>query len=403
MKRIVITVFLIWTSVIHADNWPQWRGPGNHGISEEKNLPLSWSATKNVRWKVALKGAGVSQPIVWKDRIFLTASDGRLNDRLHVYCYARADGKLLWHSKLFGSAPTDLYPLGGMAVPTPATDGKLVYVLFGTGDLAALDFDGKPAWIRSLAEEYGPFRNRWGMGASPVLIGETLLVQVDHWSQSYLLAVDAKSGENRWKTDRPGSVNWTSPLAVKVKDKLEIITFGTNFVRSYDADKGNELWRVEGMHFQCIPSPIVMGDIVFACSGENTMAIKMDGSRGDLTKSHVLWKNKKANAFLPSPLLYQDFLYLPGDRNFVTCYDGGTGTQVWKERLGNEFHASPVGGAGRVYIATKEGSVKVVRAGPSFDLLADNPMGETIVASPAISNGQIFVRGEKHLFCIGEK
>lgn len=402
MKRIA-AIFVVISSAIsaHADNWAQWRGPGNQGVSAEKNLPLSWSSTKNVRWKVALDGAGVSQPIVWDDRVFLTASDGRQNDRLHVYCYARADGKLLWHTRLFGSAPTDLYPAGGMAVSTPATDGKNVYVLFGTGDLAALDLDGKPVWIRSLADEYGAFRNRWGMGTSPILVGETLYVQVDHWSQSYLLAVDVKTGANRWKADRPTSVNWTSPLAVKVKGGLEIVTFGTNFVRSYDAAKGNELWRVDGMHFQCIPSPVVMGDVVFASSGENTMAIKMDGSRGDLTKSNVLWKNKKAAAFLPSPLVYQGHLYLPGDRNFVTCYDATTGMQVWKERLGNEFHASPVGAADRVYIATKEGSVKVVRAGSEFELLADNPMGETIIASPALSGGQIFLRGDKHLFCIG--
>jgi outer membrane protein assembly factor BamB len=275
-----------------------------------------------------------------------------------------------------------------MAVPTPATDGKLVYVLFGTGELAALDFDGKPVWIRSLADEYGPFRNRWGMGTSPILAEDTLYVQVDHWSQSYLLAVEAKTGANRWKTDRPTSVNWSSPLAVRNKDRLEIVTFGTNF--------------------QCIPSPVVMGNLVFACSGENTMAVKMDGSRGDLTKSHVLWKNKKANAFLPSPLLYQGHLYLPSDRTFVTCYDAKNGTQVWKERLGEfdsgavEFHASPVAGAGRVYITTKNGSVKVLRAGATFELLADNPMGETIIASPAISNGQIFLRGQTHLFCIEE-
>jgi outer membrane protein assembly factor BamB len=393
-------VWLVVPLVACADNWPQWRGPNNRGISAETNVPLEWSATKNVRWKVKLEGVGVSQPIVWDDRIFLTASDGRLNDRLHVHCYARKDGKQLWHAKLFGSAPTDLYPLGGMAVPTPATDGKLVYVLFGTGELAALDFDGKPAWIRSLADEYGPFRNRWGLGTSPILVDDTLYVQIDHWSQSYLLAVEARTGKNRWKADRPTSVNWSSPLAVKVKGRTEIVTFGTNFVRSYDAEKGNELWRVDGMHFQCIPSPVVTDDLVFACSGENTMAIKLDGSRGDLTKTNVLWKNRKANAFLPSPLLYKGHLYLPADRSFVTCFDAKSGSTVWKERLGNEFHASPVGAADRVYIATKEGAVKVLRAGSDFELLADNKMGETIVASPAISAGQIFLRGEKHLFCI---
>ena len=399
-RATALLMLLILQSRASADNWPGWRGPGNRGVSTESKVPLEWSKTKNVRWKVEVPGAGVSSPVIWDERIFLTASDGRLNDRLHVYCYHRDDGKLLWHTRLFGSAPTDLYPPGGMAVPTPATDGKLVYVLFGTGELAALDFAGKPVWMRSLAEEYGPFRNRWGMGTSPILVGDTLFVQVDHWSQSYLLAVDAKTGANRWKADRPGSVNWTSPLAVSVKGKLEIVAFGTNFARGYDADKGTELWRVDGMHFQCIPSPVVMGDMVIACSGENTMAIKLDGSRGDLTKSHVLWKNKKATAFLPSPLLYGEQLYLPGDRNFVSCYDAKSGTLLWKERLGEQFHASPVAAAGRIYIPTKEGNVKVVAAGSEFKLLADNPMGETIIASPAISNGRIYLRGEKHLFCI---
>jgi outer membrane protein assembly factor BamB len=389
--------------LVRADNWPGWRGHTNQGISTEKNLPLEWSKDKNVRWKVPVPGAGVSAPVIWDDRVFLTSSDGRLNDRLHVYCWHRAGGKLLWHTKLFGSAPTDLFAPGGMAVPTPATDGKRLYVLFGTGELAALDFDGKPVWIRSLAEEYGPFRNRWGMGASPVLVGDMLLVQVDHWSQSYLLAVDPKTGGNRWKTKRPTSVNWSSPLAVKVNGEVQIVTVGTNHVRGYDAVSGHELWTVEGTHFQCIPSPVAAGDLVVACSGENTMAIKLDGATGDLTKDHVAWKNTRARAFLPSPLVYEGLIYLPLDKEFVVCLDAKTGKQHWKERLGDQFYASPIAGAGRVYIPAHGGVVRVVKAGPAFELLTENDIGEKIVASPAASNGLIFIRGEKHLFCIGER
>lgn len=386
-----------------ADNWPAWRGPGNQGISSEKSLPVRWDKTTNVRWKVPVPGNGVSQPVVWEDKVFLTGSDGRLNDRLHVYCYHRDDGKLLWHTRLFGSAPTDLFAPGGMAVSTPAVDGQHLYVLFGTGDLACLDLAGKPVWIRSLAEEYGPFRNRWGMGTSPILLGDLLLVQVDHWSQSYLLAVEKKTGLNRWKTDRPGSVNWTSPLAVKVKNHVEIITFGTNFVRGYDPGNGAELWQVDGMHFQCIPSPVTLDDLLFACSGENTMAIRLNGATGELTKSNVLWKNKKAAAFLPSPLAYQGCLYITGDKGFVTCLDAKTSKTLWKERLGDQFYASPIAGAGRVYFTSKEGMIRVVRAGQEYDLLAENDMGESIVASPAPSNGRIYLRGEKHLFCVEEK
>lgn len=386
-------------TVVQADNWPAWRGPSNQGISSETSLPLHWDKSKNVRWKVAVPGNGVSQPVVWEDRVFLTGSDGRLNDRLHVYCYHRDDGKLLWHTRLFGSAPTDLFAPGGMAVPTPVTDGKQVFILFGTGELAALDFAGKPVWIRSLAEEYGPFRNRWGMGTSPILLGDLLVVQVDHWSQSYLLGVDKKSGTNRWKTDRSASVNWTSPLAVKVKDHTELVALGTNYARGYDPGNGAELWHADGMGFQCIPSPVIHDGLLFACSGENTIAIRLEGATGELTKSHVAWKNKKAGAFLASPLVHDGQLYVAGDKGFVSCFDAKTSKLLWKERLG-DFYASPVAGAGRIYFTSKDGVVRVVRAGPKYELQAENDVGETLVASPALSQGRIFLRGEKHLYCI---
>jgi len=400
MRCLLSLLGLTIAGPVRGDNWPAWRGPTNQGVSAEKKLPVEWSATKNVRWKVPVPGAGVSAPVVWDDRVFLTASDGRLNDRLHVFCWRRGDGKLLWHAKLFGSAPTDLFVPGGMAVPTPATDGERLYVLFGTGELAALDFDGRPVWIRSLAQEYGPFRNRWGMGASPILADGMLIVQVDHWSQSYLLAVDPKTGANRWKTNRTASVNWTSPLAVKVGGETQLVAIGTNHVRGYDARNGEELWSVAGTHFQCIPSPVVHRDLLLACSGENTMAIKLDGATGDLTNSHVAWKNKKAGAFLPSPVLYEGLAYVPLDKGFVLCLDAVTGKQHWKERLGDQYYASPVAGAGMIYFPAKEGVVRVLKAGTAFELSAENDLGEGLVASPALSNGQIFLRGEKHLFCV---
>jgi outer membrane protein assembly factor BamB len=384
-----------------AENWPQWRGPTGMGISSEKNLPLDWSRTKNIRWKVELQGAGVSAPVVWGERVFLTASDGRLNDRLHVFGYARKDGRLLWHTRLFGTAPTDLYAPGGMAVPTPATDGKRLYALFGTGDLVALDFAGKPVWVRSLAQEYGPFRNRWGMGTSPMLVGGLLVLQVDHWSQSYLVAIDPVSGVSRWKTDRDASVNWSSPVALKVEDHTELIVFGTYRAMGYDAGTGSQLWSVRGMGMQCIPSPVAIGNTLIACSGENTFAVRLDGKSGDLTESNVTWKNKKATAFVPSPIAYKGQVYIPGDNGIGLCLDEH-GKLLWKQRLGEQYHASPVAGDGRIYFASKEGVVRVLRAGRQFELLAQNDMGEGIVASPAISDGHIFIRGEKHLFCIGE-
>ena len=287
MSRLIPVVFVLLfsASAVRADDWPGWRGPAGTGITNETDLPVSWSATDNVRWKISLEGAGVSSPVVVGERVFLTASDGRFNDQLHVTCYDRSKGELLWHVKLFGSAVSEgQYAPGGMAVPTPAADAKRLYALFGTGDLVCLDHDGKPVWMRSLAQEYGPFRNRWGMAASPMLVGELLVVQVDHWGESYLLGIDAATGANRWRTVREASVNWTSPLAVTVKGRTQIVAAGTYKVKGYDAKDGSELWSVRGLEMQCIPSPVTEKDMVYAVSGRQnfTLAIKLDGRRGDL-------------------------------------------------------------------------------------------------------------------------
>lgn len=402
MVRILLVVGILPLTAL-ADNWPGWRGPAHSGVTTETKLPVEWSRTQNVRWKTTLQGTGASSPVVWGDRVFLTASDGRQSDQLHVYCYHRKDGRQLWHTRLFGSAPTDLYPLGGMAVPTPVTDGQRLYLLFGTGELVCLDLDGKPLWIRSLAEEYGAFRNRFGMGTSPILVGDLLVVQVDHWSQSYLLAVDPKTGANRWKTNRDAAVNWTTPLAVTVNGRVQIVAFGTYRAAGYDAATGAELWTVSGMHQQCIPSPVTWNGMAFAASGEGVMAIRLDGAKGDVTKSHVVWKYKKLMPFTPSPLTYQGHLYIVGDKGVVACLDAKNGDVLWKERLGEQFYASPVAGDGKIYFASKEGVVRVVQAGPELKLLAENDVRETIIGSPAISNGAIYLRGEKHLFCIGGK
>jgi outer membrane protein assembly factor BamB len=387
-------------SVTAADNWAGWRGPTGDGITAEKGLPVEWSGKDNVRWKVKLDGAGVSAPVVWGERVFLTASTGRLNDELHVTCFHRGDGRRLWHTKLFGTAPTDLYPPGGMAVPTPAADAKRLFVLFGTGDLACLDHDGRPVWVRSLAQEYGPFRNRWGMGTSPILVGGLLVVQVDHWSQSYLLAVDPETGANRWKADRDASVNWSTPLPMTVNGKTQLVVAGTEKAKGYDLSTGKELWSVGGLHFQCIPTPVSDGKRALITSGVSSLAVDVERAAGDVTATHVPWVNKRATAFVPSPVAYQGRLYVPGDRGVVTCLDTATGKQLWKERLGDEYHASPVAGDGKVYLADKRGVVRVLRAGPEFELLAENDMGEPVVASPAVSRGEIFLRGERHLFCV---
>jgi outer membrane protein assembly factor BamB len=395
--------------VVHspAADWPAWRGPLGTGVTPEKNLPVKWSATENVRWKVPLHGAGVSVPVVSSDRVFLTGSDGRLSDQLHIWCHDRADGKELWHVRLFGSAqPEGQFAPGGMAVPTPATDGKHLYVLFGTGDLVCLDFAGKPVWIRSLAEEYGPFRNRWGMGASPLLVNGLVVVLVDHFGQSYLLAVDARTGVNRWKTPREATVNWTSPVAAVVQGKTQIITAGTHRLHGYDAETGAELWTVRGLQEQCIPTPVVMNNLVYAVSGYkgDNLAIRLDGARGDLTKTHIVWKRSRGTPNIPTGVAYNGLYFMVEDNTGLgTCLDALTGEVHWTERIGGSYHASLVAGDGKVYFTNMAGTVTVVEASPKFHVLAKNNLDERIIATPAFSNGQIFIRGEKHLFCIGER
>jgi outer membrane protein assembly factor BamB len=406
MRSCLLFVALV-AAPAYAENWPGWRGPTNDGISTEKNLPIRWSATENIRWKAPLIGTGVSTPVVWGDRVFITCSDGRSNDRLHLLCLDRADGKERWHARFFGTALSDgQFAPGGMAVPTPATDGKHVWALFGTGDLVCVDFDGNPVWVRSLAQEYGAFRNRWGMAASPVLIGDLLVLQVDHWGKSYLLGVDAAKGANRWKTSRDASVNWASPLAVKVDGKTQIVASGTYAVKGYSAQTGEELWTVQGMQMQCIPSPVASGDHVYAVSGRDhfTLAIRLDGARGDLTKTHITWKAKSGAAYVPSPVVHGGYYYFVEDNGWGQCLKTDTGERVWRERLGgNKYSASPLVADGKIYFASEDGTVTVIKAGPKFEVLARNDLGEPIVASPAVSGGRIFLRGDKHLYCIGER
>lgn len=399
-------LLLLLPAPLFGENWAGWRGPGSRGISSEEQLPTRWSKTENVLWKAPLFGAGVSQPIVWGDHVFVTSSDDRDNRRQHLLCYHRKDGRLLWHNRYFGSAVSEgQYAPGGMAVSTPTADGERVYALFGTGDLVCVDFEGSPVWIRSLAQEYGKFSNRWGMASSPLLVGNALLVQVDHFGESYLLNIDRKTGANRWRTKRETAVNWTSPVAVEIQGKTQIITAGTKRVQAYDLETGKELWSFRGLHEQCIPTPLVCDNRLYLVEGEghHTVALRLDDAQGDRTTSHLLWREKTTGAQIPSPLCAKGLYYYVEDQGFAACRDAATGKLIWRERLQGKYSASPVAGAGKLYCTSQAGVVTVLALGEEYRFLARNDVGEMIVASPALSQGCVFLRGEKHLYCIGEK
>lgn len=391
----VVAVCICGSTV--AGPWPQWRGPHGNGVSDEKNLPLKWSATENVRWKVPLSGAGVSAPAVWGKHVILTSSDGRLNDRLHLVCIDADSGKQLWQSKFFGSAlPEGLFPPGGMAVPTPATDGKHVVALYGTGDLVCVDFDGKPLWVRSLAQEYGPFRNRWGMSASPILAGKSVVVQVDHFGESYLLAVDVATGVNRWRTKRDATVNWSSPLVVMHGGKQRLVVAGTHTLRGYDPETGKEVWKADGLKEQCIPTPVESNGKLFLLGAKDSQALCLT------TAGEPVWTVRTTGNNIPSPVILDHRLYYAEDGGFAVCLDAKTGKRLWRGRLGSKQQASPIAGDGKVYFAGETGIVTVLKTGDENEELARNDIGETIVASPALSDGRLYLRGSKHLFCIGK-
>jgi outer membrane protein assembly factor BamB len=398
-----LIVLLLFTLPAAAADWPGWRGPNRDGVSAEKGFPVTWSATENVRWKAAVPGLGVSAPIVCGDRVFLTSSGGRAGEELYLLCYHRADGRELWRRRLFGTELSDgQYAAGAMAVPTPTTDGKRVYALYGTGDLACVDTDGKPVWIRSLAGEYGAFRNRWGMASSPLLLDGLLVVQVDHWTGSYLLGVDAATGKNRWKTPRGVGVNWTSPVAVGAgKDRL-VVAVGTNTVKGYDAATGAERWSLPGQLPQCIPTPVARGDRLWVQSGQGFTSQCLRLTDGK-PAARAEWAAPSKGAEIPSPLVLGDHYYYAEDAGFVACLRADTGEPVWRRRLPAKMHASPVAAGDTLYFTTMSGAVTVLRAGPEYKLLARNELGEILVASPALAGGCIFLRGEKHLYCIGGK
>lgn len=407
MKQLVgMTALLGCVVAVSAGDWPQWRGPTGDGHSTE-TFPVEWSGTKNVKWKVALPGAGNSSPVVWKDKLIITASSGRDHAKLLVLCYDRATGKPLWTARFFASpapAPFGMFPPErGHAAPSAATDGKVVVALFGSGDLVGLDLHGRLLWFRSLATEYGPFRNEYGVGSSPVLHGGTVFIQIDHDAESYLLAVDAATGKTCWRTKRDAEDNWATPLVHEDGGKASVICLGTKKAVSYDAATGKELWSLGGFERLCSVTPFVRDNVLYATSGPRGEVMALDLSAATQTSPpNVLWRSRRVGPFIPSPVLVGKNLLVPEDQGFVTCLDAATGKELWKERTGGRARPSPVVAGEVVYLTGLDGTTLVFRVGKGYEVVAKNRLGEEVAASPALAHGCVYIRGEKHLWCIGK-
>jgi outer membrane protein assembly factor BamB len=429
-----LVAVLSLTTVGFAGNWPQWRGPDGSGISNEKNLPAEWTPAKNIKWKTPIAGRGHSSPIVWGNKIFLTTAiegeavpgakavkhmagdkeflhpDSVGADHKHTFkviALDRNSGKILWETVAWEGTPYDnRHRKSSYASSTPATDGKLVYAFFGTEGLYAYDYNGKLAWKTQLGN-LGTVG--MGTGTSPILFENLVIVQCDeeNGESSFIVALNKQTGKEVWRTPRKVQVSWATPILVRTAKRAELITSGTEFVISYDPATGKELWRHKGVESNAIPSPVANNEMVFVVAGfpaKIAMAIKLGGS-GDLTGTpNVPWTYAKGTAYVPSPILYGDYLYLTTDRGVLTCIDAKTGEVKYEGGripIPATFTASPVAFEGKILMTSEDGDTFIVKAGPKHEIIGANSIGEAVYASPAVADGRIFIRGEKNLYCIG--
>ncbi|MEE8129200.1 MAG: PQQ-binding-like beta-propeller repeat protein [Vicinamibacterales bacterium] len=415
-----------WVSVSTAQDWPSWRGPANDGMARG-DAPVTWDENTDVKWKVDLPGRGQSSPVVWGNQIFVTTaiqigpqparSGGRRRSphgdtgpqaahRFVILSIDRTTGEVLWERTATEATPQEgFHPqYGSFASNSPVTDGEHVFAYFGSRGLYCYDLDGQLIWQKDL----GPMRRflQFGEGTPLVLHDDRLIVKADHEGDSFIVALDKATGAELWRTARDEVTSWSPPLVVEHDGLRQVIVAATGKVRSYDYDTGAVIWEVRGLGRNQIPAPVHQDDLVFVMSGfiaPNLMAIRL-GGQGDLTGSDaIVWTNTRANAYTPSPVLFDGQLYVLTDSGVLTNFDATTGHMHYRQRLPgpSNFKASPIGVNGKLYLASEEGRVFVVTMGPEFALLATNTLeDQTFIATPAIVDGEVFLRSQAALYCI---
>ncbi len=411
--------------------WPQWRGPLGTGVSRYADPPVEWSEDKNVRWKIELPGSGHSTPIVWGDRVFLTAavpsgetlpSPPRRRRGRHgalpvthrqsfvVLAVSRQDGEILWQKTVREAVPHEgVHYTGSFAASSPVVDGEYVFASFGSHGLYCLTLDGELVWETDLGDM--TVEHEHGEGSSPTLHGDTLIVNWDHQGQSFVIALDKRTGRELWKVDRDEPTTWASPIVVEQDGKHQVIISGTNRVRAYDVDDGEVLWECAGLSRNVTATPVAADGMVYIGGNyfsRNLLAIRLDGARGDITGTdNVVWSRARGTPFVPSPLLYGEALYfLNYYRAVLTRVHAKTGEErpgsFRLEGLGN-IYASPVAAGDRVYVTGRGGATAVIRHDKNPEMLALNVLDDGFSASAAIAGKELFLRGERYLYCIAEE
>jgi outer membrane protein assembly factor BamB len=437
-RAFAAVVLLSGLTAVHAEDWPHWRGPDANGIAPDRALPLRWSATENVAWRSKLAGVGVSTPIVSGNRVYVTSQVGagvrregnhpRLvqggdaakqgeralggaaaSDKTTfvIEAFSAADGKRLWERRIDAEGTlTPVHDKHNLTTPSPVSDGSMVFALFGTGQVVALRPDGGVVWQRHLGREISPFDVQWGHSSSPVVYRDSLILLCDHASASYLLALDKKTGKELWKADRgKGRSSYSTPLIVDGANGVELIVNSSERLDAYDPRTGEHLWFTGESNRFPVPSAVHHNGIIYTSRGYRSgpyMAIRA-GGRGDVTGSHVIWSVPTGAPYVSSLLHYAGVIYMANDVGVLTAIDAAKGERLWQERVDGVFSASPVGGGGHVYFLTENGDAVVIKAGRAPQIVGRNALNERVIASPAISNGRIFVRTDEHLIAVGAK
>ncbi len=388
-----------------SENWPGWRGPRGDGTSLEANVPIQWTPEKAV-WKVALPGRGHASPTVWGERLFTVTAMEETKERV-LLCLDRNTGAIVWRQTVVTGPLQKLHRENSYASATPATDGKRVYVVFRVGDdifVAAHDFvTGEPIW----KIQPGTHKGEWGFSNEPVLYNGKVFIDGDSKGDSFLVALNCETGETVWRKDRPNmGISYSAPFIRELAGRVQMIQCGDRRVVSFDPETGQELWEVEGPSQEFVATPVYSektGLIYVSSSWPKTIiyAIRPDG-RGNVTQTHVVWSDTKGAPYVPSMMAVDKYLITMNRSGVVYCFDAATGDVYWTEKLGRH-HASPVLINGRVALINDDGQVNIIKPGAQFERVFQTELGESCYASPAISEGQVFVRGFEHLFCFGKR
>ena len=416
-RRLLFTVLTVSIFVIpvKARDWPQWRGPHLNGTSQETDLPVTWTNSENIAWKLAMPAWTGATPIVSGEHIFLNVADG---EDISLWAVDRQTGKPVWRRRL--SDGNVKRRKQNMSSPSPVTDGKHVWVMTGTGILTQFDFDGNKGWTRNIQADYGQFGLNWGYASSPLLYEDGLYVPVLHGMRtddpSYILRVDTATGKTVWRVERPTNARRESPDAyitpalLQYDDTTEIVITGGDVVTGHDPETGAELWRADGLNpknngaYRIVASPVVMDGVIYAPTRERPLLALRAGGRGDITTSHLMWTTQNGPD-VPTPVTDGTYFYIVNDRGIVFCLDAKTGETIYgPQRITpGTYSSSPVLADGKIYVTNEDGTTTVYSAGPEFRILAENMMDEYTLSSVAISDGQLFLRTDSFLYAVGER